>query len=221
MESIKNIIEERATDLVKGLIGVVLVLVIGITIFSFKSPDEKVSTADDLLAELMVEQDEVNIEEELTTQIPETGKIVVDIKGEVKFPGVYEMDPDSRVIDCIEKAGGFLEEAEQKSVNLAQRIEDQMVIYIPFQGEELDDLGLVEVAGTVDESLSKSPKVNLNKASIEELKTLNGIGDSKAANIISYREEQGHFQKIEDIKNVSGIGEATFEKLKDEIEVTP
>lgn len=221
MESIKNIIEERATDLVKGLIGLMLVLAIGITIFIFKSPDEEMLAADDLLAELMVEQGEENIEEELTAQVSETGKIVVDIKGEVKVPGVYEMDPDSRVIDCIEKAGGFLEDAEQKSVNLAQRIEDQMVIYIPFKGEELEDLGLVEVAGTVNESSSKSQKVNLNKASIEELKTLNGIGDSKAASIISYREEQGYFQKIEDIKNVSGIGEATFEKLKDEIEVTP
>lgn len=149
-------------------------------------------------------------------------KILIDLKGAVHMPGVYEMERADRVIDCVNQAGGFLEEAEERAVNLAQRLEDQMVIYIPTKGEGPPIINQVNtVRGEVELNSPNQSKVDLNTAGKEELKKLNGIGDVKAENIISYREENGFFQKIEDIKNVSGIGDLTFDKIKEELAIIP
>ena len=147
---------------------------------------------------------------------------MIDLKGAIQFPGVYEMETDDRVIDCVNKGGGFLEDAEEKSVNLAQRLEDQMVIYIPRKGEEALDINQINTLP--EENILNSgdhEKIDLNTATKEELKSLSGIGDVKAENIINYRETNGFFKTIEDIKNVSGIGDLTFEKLKEELVVKP
>lgn len=225
MESIRNTIEEKSVELVKGLLVVILFLIIFLLFFVYKGRSEKEDVLEDeWLEELLVEQD---LEEVLVEPIdtksadPIESTVIIDVKGAVEAPGVYEVETDSRIIDCIEKAGGFLMEAEQKSVNLAQRAEDQMVIYIPVKGEDLSEVELLLPDKPVSQSTSATDKVDLNKATKEELKSLNGIGETKADSIIAYRETNGSFQKVEDIKNVSGIGEATFEKLKEAIQVTP
>lgn len=154
------------------------------------------------------------VEEEKNEDIEEHITYYVDVKGAVKRPGLYEASPGERVYDIIIRAGGFLETADEKQINLAMKIEDEMVIYVPSIGEREDEL--VQFSGLVS---NQQNKININKASQEELMTLPGIGPSKASAIIEYREQNGAFQNIEEIKNISGIGEKTFEKLKDHIRV--
>ncbi|MEI5988776.1 hypothetical protein A5881_000263 [Enterococcus termitis] len=142
-------------------------------------------------------------------------QIYVDIKGAVKKPGMYEGTVNMRVWDAVMLAGGVSEEADTKQVNFSERITDQMVIYVPKIGEE------IQVANKSSDSLTEQSndisKVNLNQANETELQTLSGIGQKKAQEIIRYREENGGFKSIEDLKNISGFGEKTFEKLKDSI----
>ncbi|HWK24384.1 MAG TPA: helix-hairpin-helix domain-containing protein [Ureibacillus sp.] len=147
--------------------------------------------------------------------------IMVDIKGAVISPGVYELTTEDRIVDAITKAGGYTEEAQTTAVNHAQKLQDEMVIYIPKTGEELDQNQTYEqvVSSPVTSSDTSTEKINLNSADETALTSLPGIGTSKAQAIITYREENGSFQKVEDLKNVSGIGDKTFEKLKEYIVV--
>ncbi|MGG0657579.1 helix-hairpin-helix domain-containing protein [Rummeliibacillus pycnus] len=150
--------------------------------------------------------------------------IMVDVKGAVKNPGVYQLDADSRVIDAILLAGGYAKNAQSRQINHAQKLQDEMVIYVPQKGEEVEEV-LADVSTETSTSLpsthgvatntSKSDLVNINTADESGLTTLNGVGPSKAQAIIAYRTENGPFKTIEDIKNVKGIGEKTFESLKD------
>ncbi|EMT47081.1 helix-hairpin-helix domain-containing protein [Anoxybacillus flavithermus] len=140
--------------------------------------------------------------------------IVVDVKGAVKRVGVYEVAPESRVHDVIQLAGGFTDEADETKVNLAMKVHDEMVIYVPKKGEEIT----TEAATTNDASRS-SEKININTATAEQLQTLDGIGPAKASAIIAYREEHGPFQKVEDLLHVSGIGQKSLEKIKEQIVV--
>lgn len=134
----------------------------------------------------------------------------VDLKGEVKAPGIYEIDPSCRVHDVIELAGGFLETANVNVVNLAEKVKDEMVIYIPHVDEE---------ETPIEAGAQKEQQVSLNRASLAEFQTLPGIGPAKASAIIDYREEFGTFKSIEDLINVTGIGEKTLEKLRDYLEL--
>ncbi|WP_225230370.1 helix-hairpin-helix domain-containing protein [Cytobacillus stercorigallinarum] len=145
-------------------------------------------------------------------EVNSSDDVMVDIKGEVKDPGVYELKNTQRIVDAIQVAGGFLSEADQQQVNLAQKLTDEMVIYIPKVGEES-----VSSLPTLNDG--NEGKINLNQATVEQLETLPGIGPTKAEDILSFREENGSFKAIEDLKEISGIGEKTFEKLKDLISV--
>ncbi|RIU93763.1 ComEA family DNA-binding protein [Oceanobacillus picturae] len=136
--------------------------------------------------------------------------IYVDIKGAVNNPGVFEANPGERVNDMIQRAGGFTNEADQTQVNLAQKVHDEMSIIVPTTGDVIENVFNNEIG---------SEKVHLNSASKEEIETLSGIGPSKAEAIIAYREENGLFQSLEDLLNVSGIGEKTIEQLEDSIQV--
>lgn len=139
-------------------------------------------------------------------------KIFVDVKGAVKHPGVFETTKDKRVKDLIEEAGGLLEDADTSTLNLSQKVKDQMVIYVLKHGEKPKQ--------TSDGSSSSSGDViNINTANLEQLMKISGVGKTKAEAIISYREKNGDFKKKEDITKVRGIGKATFEKIKDKIEV--
>lgn len=156
--------------------------------------------------ELPIEGDGV-VEEDVMPQ-----EIYIDIKGAVKDPGVYQAEATMRIVDALDLAGGLLEEADSNQLNLATKVVDQMVIYVPIKGEETNLIA----EGVL--STQENGKININTGSKEELMTLNGIGEKKAESIIQYREENGSFSTIEDIKNISGIGEKTFENLKEEIE---
>ncbi len=139
----------------------------------------------------------------------------VDVKGEVKKPGLYEVDKDARVKHVIDLAGGFTDEAASEHVNLAQKVSDEMVIYVPKNGEGDGFLNEMPTA-TNGQSMQK---INVNKASAEELTQLNGIGPAKAEAIISYREEHGPFKSVEDLLQVNGIGEKTLENIRDDITI--
>ena len=140
-------------------------------------------------------------------------KIFVDVKGAVKHPGVFETTKDKRVKDLIEEAGGLLEDADTSTLNLSQKVKDQMVIYVLKHGEKPKQ---IYDGGT---SSSSGDVININTANLEQLMKISGVGKTKAEAIISYREKNGDFKKKEDITKVRGIGKATFEKIKDKIEV--
>lgn len=151
-------------------------------------------------------------------------QVFVDIKGAVMHPGVYELQADQRIIDAVQLAGGYTQDADTQLINHAQKVQDEMVIYIPIKGEQLDEIAstilTMPVHGAAQaESNSQEQKININKADAATLTTLPGIGPSKAQSILTYREENGHFQTIEDVRKISGIGDKTFEKLKDLITV--
>ena len=140
----------------------------------------------------------------------------VHICGQVKEPGVYELPEGSRVYEAVEAAGGFTEEAAAEALNLAEKIMDGMkiTVYDREEARTLEASGTSEGGGPGSRGL-----VNLNTASKEALMTLSGIGESKAEDIIRYREESGGFKKIEDIMKVPGIKNAGFQKIKDRITV--
>lgn len=145
-------------------------------------------------------------------------KIIVDVKGAVKKPGIYTLSPSSRLYQAIEMAGGFSDQADQNLVNGAKLLQDGEAIYIPVKGEiPGTGVGITGSGGT--QTGGEKGKVNINQANGEELQTLPGIGPSKADAIIKYRQENGVFKNIEEIKNVSGIGDKTFEKIKPQITV--
>ena len=142
---------------------------------------------------------------------------VVHVCGQVKEPGVYELEPGSRVYQAVEMAGGFGPDAASWYLNLAQEVADGMKIQVPTEEEALawgNSGGSLSVGQGQTET-----KVNLNTADEEQLMTLTGIGESRAADIIRYRQEHGPFERIEDIMNVSGIKEGAFQKIKDSITV--
>ena len=140
-------------------------------------------------------------------------KIFVDVKGAVKHPGVFETTKDKRVKDLIEEAGGLLDDADTATLNLSQKVKDQMVIYVLKHGEkpkQMSDGG---------SSSSNTDVININTANKEQLMKISGVGKTKAEAIIAHREKNGDFKKKEDITKVRGIGKSTFEKIKDKIEV--
>ena len=140
-------------------------------------------------------------------------KIFVDVKGAVKHPGVFETTKDKRVKDLIEEAGGLLEDADTSTLNLSQKVKDQMIIYVLKQGEKPKQIS------DGSSSTSNGDVININTANKEQLMKISGVGKTKAEAIISFREKNGDFKKKEDITKVRGIGKATFEKIKDKIEV--
>ncbi len=159
--------------------------------------------------------------------------IFIDIKGEVVNPGVYEIQIGDRVIDAVQMAGGFTDEATTDNVNLSKKLKDESVIIIPsylkdyenvtikndYEIDINDDIVQSEKNESDEKIESSSNLININTASVVELMSLDGIGESKAKAIIEYRDINGDFENILDIKNVSGIGESIYEKIKDYITV--
>lgn len=161
----------------------------------------------------------------------------VYVCGQVTSPGVYKLEEGQRIFEAVELAGGFTGEARPEYLNLAEPVFDGMKILVPDESQASNPSwnGQIGSSGTVpgtggsgfgaadaysqDRGAVPMKKVNINSASKEELMTLTGIGESRAADIIRYRTEQGAFSRIEDIMNVPGIKEASFRKLKDQIEV--
>lgn len=143
--------------------------------------------------------------------------VFIHVCGRVRKPGVYELPEGSRVYEAIEAAGGFEEDGAREYLNLAEPVQDGMKLDVPdeSQAEQWKDQGILPAQS----QSAGAEKVNLNTASKEELMRLRGIGESRAEDIIRYRDTCGGFQSIEDIMNVSGIKDAAFEKMKDSITV--
>lgn len=165
-----------------------------------------------------------------TVEEVEEEMIIVHVSGEVKEPGIVKLKEGERIADAIEKAGGATDDADLSKLNLAYVLEDGVKVRIPKKneeenageyvseesGEEVIQEGSVEAE---ENTQTTSKVVNINKANQEELMTLPGIGESTAQKIIDYRKENGNFQTIEDIKNVSGIGDSKFNQIKSLIKV--
>ena len=150
--------------------------------------------------------------------------MAVHVTGEVKKPGVVKVKEGSRIEDIIEAAGGLTENADTTNINLAYMVEDGMKIRIPSSNEEdiEEDYISVDSGKRVimsDESNNPSLIVNINTANETELEQLPGIGPSISSKIVDYRNQNGKFKNIEDIKNVTGIGDSKYEKIKDFIKV--
>ena len=187
-----------------AVIGGVLLLLVGVGGLLPKK-EEAVEESEAVVTTVLAEK----TEESTTLE----AVIFVDIKGEVKKPGVYQMKVGDRVRDAIDAAGGLTAEADSQKVNLAQRVEDQMVIVVPKVGEEAEAIP----AGVTSKETSKEGKVNINTATVEELKTLKGVGEKKAEAIIEYRKKNGSFKTKEDLMKVRGIGKKLFESFEERI----
>ena len=159
---------------------------------------------------------EKEVKKEEKEESPEQELITVDVKGAVKSPGIYDLPVGSRVHDAVQKAGGLTDEADSKSLNLAQKVSDEALVYVPTKGEEAASQ---QAASGATPSTSKEKKINLNKASLEELKQVKGLGGKRAQDIIDHREANGKFKSVDELKKVSGIGAKTIEKLKDYVTV--
>lgn len=192
-------IDKKWLMILAVVVIIVLIAYIGINL----------SQKDDKL--FIVESMDNQLNETVISDINSQNIIIVDVKGEVLKPGVYEMSEGDRVVDVIDKAGGFTDEADETTVNLAQRIYDEMVIIVPKKNEE------VNYSSGANQNSSQSNKIRVNTASKEELMTLPGIGEQKALSIIEFREKNGFFQTKEDLLQISGIGEKTLERLEDYI----
>ena len=156
------------------------------------------------------EKEDKNEKEEVVEQ----DLITVDVKGAVKSPGIYDLPVGSRINDAVQKAGGLIDNADSKSINLAQKISDEALVYVPTKEEAANQESYSNATGN-----KESKKVNLNKASLEELKQVKGLGAKRAQDIIDHRESNGKFKSVDELKKVSGIGAKTIEKLKEYVTV--
>lgn len=200
------------------IIAVIIFIVLNIGKVTEFNKEEKENTT----INASIEESKNDIEEKENKEEPKemgTG-IFVHIDGWIQNPGVYEIKENDRVNTIIEKAGGLKEGASIKSINLAARLSDGDKIYIPNREEE-KQIETTEVKGnnTGTVKITKNSKININKASISELKQITGIGELTANKIIDYRDNVGKFKKIEDIKEVKGIGDSKYESIKDKITI--
>ena len=187
-----------------ALIGGILLILVGMgSLFSKKEESVEETTVVEMT--VLAEKTEVSTTQETV--------IFVDIKGAVKNPGVYQMKVGDRVKDALDAAGGLTAEADSQKVNLAKRLEDQMVIVVPKVGEESEEIP----TGETRNEATKEGKVNINTATVEELKTLKGVGEKKAEAIIEYRKKNGSFQTKEDLMKVRGVGKKLFESFQERI----
>lgn len=212
-----HFIEQDKKLLIKVIAGIIL-LVIAFSVYVIKEVgQEQIS--------LSVIPDE-GTENEITTDSAlekEKTVIIVDVAGAVASPSVVELPDGSRVFEAVEKAGGFTVEADTSMINQAEILTDGQKIYIPTKQEirqlQSTEEGTASVNSIDPSGTHRSGLVNINTADSAALQQLTGVGPATAEKIIDYRNQNGKFKTIEELKNVSGIGEKTFEKFKDKIKV--
>lgn len=143
--------------------------------------------------------------------------LVVDVQGAVKTPGVYRLQKGAIVQDALKMAGGVIAAADTKQLNQAKKLTDQMQVYVPVAGEKS---GAGNSSATNGNNGSGDKKVvNINTATVEDFKSVSGIGPKKAEKIIAFREKNGEFKQLHDLTKVSGIGEKSLDSLKDQLTV--
>ncbi len=209
--------------IINSLIIVVLILIISF-LFSEKSNIEKTTTENETVDITNVANSEVAEVEDEKTEVKNT--ILVYITGEVKNPSVYELVEESRLQDLVNMAGGFTENAYIENLNLAKKLYDEDHIKVLNINDFKEDVvyensTVTETNNNTTPVYNEQPrgKININTASKSLLTEITGVGEKTANNIIKYRELNGGFKSIEEIMNISGIGEATFLKMKDEIAI--
>lgn len=190
--------------IIGGLCVLLLASIMGLVYFYFDK-EECVCSNESLLV------DSSNME----------NKIKVEVKGEVENAGVYEVREGDRIEDVIDKAGGFTSNAYSDNINLSMKVSDELVIFVSSKSDIKKDT-INKWSNTISNNNSNNKEsenglININTASKKELMNLPGIGESRADAIISYRNKNGNFKKISDIKKVSGIGSETYEKFKNSI----
>lgn len=202
-------------ELVKTIIIVIVVAIIAIYNFVFKEDEE----------EFVYNNIIVGNTENLNSnknEVEKNSKIKVYVIGQVKSPGVVELEEGSRIEDAIILAGGTTEKSDLSKINLAYSLEDGQKLYVPSIEENFDSEYLTTENGEGILETTKeenSSIININTADLSELCNLPGVGEALAQRIITYREENGKFKSKEDLKNVSGIGDKKYESLKDSIKV--
>ena len=185
-------------------------------------PDEETDTVERSVRQEPDRETSAGQEEKLSAETKtEAEDIYVHVCGCVRKPGLYRLPAGSRVLAAVEAAGGFTEKADQTAWNLAALLEDGIQVYIPDKKEagKMTGGSSTGIPAGGKQAGDSSSGVNINTATQQELMTLPGIGESRAADIIAYREEKGSFKATEEIRNVSGIGEGIYNKLKDKITV--
>ncbi len=216
--------KEKLIGSIVMIIGCIVFLIIGYTLSQPSNKNEK-----DVLAKnntnLKSMENKVIVD---NTNIEDLKSIMVEIKGEVKNPNVYTLNYGSRIYDLINKAGGFTEKADTMNINSSMKLNDEDCIIV-YSREQVYDMNFSNTtlpSNKINTNLSKSnltgssnDKINLNRATKEELMTLPGVGEVTAQKIIDYRQEKGGFLSIDELKNISRIGDKTIEKFIDKIEV--
>ena len=217
----------------KIILGVFIsIVLIGIWYYVYaKEEQEILLTQENLEVEgthtpenIIAENDNEKTQENEVVKESQGEKIVVHVSGAVRNEGIFELQANSRVADAIEKAGGLTEQADTELLNLASKLEDGMKIHVITKEEKLNS-GVVinqNIITTQNKAITNSTqtqKVNINTASQTELETLPGIGPSTALKIINYRNENGKFKSIEEIKEVSGIGDSKYNQIKEMISI--
>lgn len=188
------------------------IILLGIILFISGAAIKSYRPSPSISKNSLLDQDTLESE---NSEIISNENIFVHIVGEVKNPNLYELQANSRLKDLIDMAGGFTDLADQESVNLALRLEDEMMIRVPSIDDNNIDYNsrILGISGAEQEE-----KININDASLDDLQILPNIGPKTAEKIIQFREEE-KFETIEDIMNVNGIGEKTFEEIKEMIRV--
>ncbi|HFI0461553.1 TPA: helix-hairpin-helix domain-containing protein [Streptococcus suis] len=153
------------------------------------------------------------VEETSAETSEESSQLVVDVKGSVVKPGLYTLAAGARVNDAVEAAGGLTSQADPKSINLAQKLSDESVVYVASKDENISVVTSTTASSAMSQEGNES-KVNLNTATEADLQTISGIGAKRAADIIAYREANGGFKSVDDLNNVSGIGDKTMESIR-------
>ncbi|WP_105243414.1 helix-hairpin-helix domain-containing protein [Streptococcus suis] len=154
------------------------------------------------------------IEETSTEVSEEPSQLVVDVKGAVAKPGLYTLEADARVNDAVEAAGGLTSQADPKSINLAQKLSDEAVVYVASKDENISVVASTTASSAMSQEEKNTSLVNLNTATEADLQTISGIGAKRATDIIAYREANGGFKSVDDLNNVSGIGDKTMESIR-------
>lgn len=241
MDRIREFIDEYLYQILIGLVVIIVIFMFVIGGMLVGKADGASSNEDQVAIENSSSQPETNpVSQSASSEQPKqvaagsNQQMYVDVKGAVKNPGVYQVSANMRVVDAIDLAGGYNRSADKKKINLAQKLTDQQVIYVPIRGEKATpvtstvaasptpaeatpEASTDSSASAADGASGMAQQINLNTADKTKLQELTGIGDKKADQIIAYRQAHGQFKNIEELKNVPGFGDKTFANLKSSI----
>ncbi len=215
IEKLKELKElaENKKDLLK-IVAIPVMVIVAVLFFWINANQEEIKIDD---ANPGTAETDLAAQSETEDTQGGQGRIYVDIGGEVEMPGVYEVSEGTRLFQVIERAGGLTEDADIDEINRAETVFDGQKIMIGAKGEASGSAG--SGGETNASNYEEERKININTADSVQLQSIPGIGPSKAERIIEYRQSNGRFKTIDDIKNISGIGNKTFESIKEYITV--